>query len=47
MKFLRRTVRHSRSRPHQNLRECSRRVGGQTWTDYKNAHRASRGLPPL
>lgn len=46
-KFFRRTVRHAVSTPHQNMRECARRVGGQVWIDYKNARREARGLPPL
>lgn len=32
--------------PHQNLRECARRVGGEVWQDYKNARRVWRGLDP-
>lgn len=30
--------------PHQSLRECSRRLGGDEWSAYKAADRARRGL---
>jgi hypothetical protein len=33
--------------PHQNVRECARRLGGRTWQLYKEADRARRGLEPL
>jgi hypothetical protein len=39
--------RRSRNRPHQNVRECARRIGGNTWRLYKEADRARRGLEPL
>lgn len=37
----------SRYLPHQNVRECARRIGGPVWLDYRNARRKARGLPPL
>lgn len=32
-------------RPHQSMRECARRVGGETWTQFKSMDRVRRGLP--
>ena len=41
-------VRLSRSiyRPHQSVRERTRRIGGEAWAKFKATDRANRGLPP-
>lgn len=45
---LRAHVRPTRHTPHSNIRECSRRLGGETWRLYKQWDRCERrGLPPL
>lgn len=44
--IVRALARQGRSlhRPHQGLRETSRRLGGEEWAAYKAADRARRGL---